>query len=138
MDASSLKFFDIFLTFFHDAFSIWNCLAWIFPKLRFLHFITINLTFLSWIGLGYFYGWGYCFLTDYHYNIKYQLGERNLPPSYIQLRIYEIFGILPDLELTNWILGILFSLLLIISYYFQLSSKNYFFKQEDLSKSKKT
>lgn len=105
------------MTIFHDLFALWNLLAWMIPKFRKIHFITIHLTLFSWVGLGYFYGWGYCFLTEYHYSIKYQLGERNLPPSYIQLRVYEIFGILPNLELTNWVLGIMFTLLIGLTYY---------------------
>ncbi|MCX7998495.1 MAG: DUF2784 family protein, partial [Leptospiraceae bacterium] len=93
----SLKFLDFFLTFFHDVFILWNCLAWLVPKFRTWHFVTINLTLFSWLGLGYFYGWGFCFLTEYHYQIKHSLRERDLPPSYIQLRFQESLGFTPNL-----------------------------------------
>ena len=118
------KLLDVFLTLFHDIFTIWNSIAWLFKRLRKLHFYTINLTFLSWIGLGYFYGWGYCFLTDIHYQIKACVGKTNLPPSYIQLRILELTGFLPNLEITNWTVGISFCLIFVFSYYFFLQNKN--------------
>lgn len=34
--------------------------------------------------LGIWYGWGYCPLTDWHWNIKQQLGEQHLPNSFIK------------------------------------------------------
>ncbi|MCB1179633.1 MAG: DUF2784 family protein [Leptospiraceae bacterium] len=106
---------DNFLTVFHDLFTLWNLFGLFFPSFRIYHFITINLTLVSWTVLGYFYGLGYCILTDIHYGLKYCRGEFNLPSSYIQLRILELFGVLPDLEITNYVLGISFSFLLIAS-----------------------
>ena len=37
----------------------------------------------SWVGLGFWFGWGYCFLTDLHWYIKVKNGEALLPGSYI-------------------------------------------------------
>lgn len=119
-----LKFLDVSLTVFHDLFTLWNCLAWLVPKFRTWHFLTINITLFSWMGLGYFYGWGFCFLTEYHYQIKHSLGERNLPPSYIQLRCQEIFGFTPNLETTNLVVGIIFGGVGVISYWFWFSRKD--------------
>src|SRR3954462_13704726 len=74
---------DIFLTILHIAFTLFNLLGWIWKRTRKLHLITISLTAASWFILGIWYGWGYCFLTDWQWSIKEKLGERNLPSSFI-------------------------------------------------------
>lgn len=47
----------------------------------------------SWFILGIFYGFGYCFLTEWHWQVKYKLGEYDLPYSYIQYLLNEYLGI---------------------------------------------
>lgn len=46
--------------------------------------VVLFFTVVSWFGLGYFYGFGYCFLTQWHWQIKENLGESNLPASYLK------------------------------------------------------
>lgn len=116
LELGLLNITDTSLTIFHDAFTIWNLIGWIFSGLpRKIHFIGIHLTLFSWVVLGYFYGLGYCIITDVHYSIKYCMGQTHLPPSYIQLRIQDIFGLLPNLEITNTVVGIIFVILLLVS-----------------------
>ena len=79
-----LKFLDIFFTAFHVFLIFFNLFGWCFKKTRKLNFITVNLTVFSWFILGIWYGIGYCPLTDWHYQIKYQMGEVGLPTSYIK------------------------------------------------------
>jgi hypothetical protein len=74
---------DIFLTILHIAFTLFNLLGWIWKRTRKLHLVTISVTAASWFILGIWYGWGYCFLTDWQWSIKEKLGERNLPSSFI-------------------------------------------------------
>ena len=62
---------------------LWNCFAWLNPAWRFYHLMGILLTWFSWIILGYFYGFGYCFLTDWHWQYLRSQGENGLPASYI-------------------------------------------------------
>lgn len=69
-----------------------NMFGWIWPRTRPLQRWTLLLTTLSWLGLGAFYGLGYCFLTDWHWSIKRQLGERALPPSFIQYILHNKLG----------------------------------------------
>lgn len=57
--------------------------GWIFPKTRRAHLLLLGLILISWIGLGYWYGFGYCVLTDVHWSIKQHLGQTDLPPSFI-------------------------------------------------------
>lgn len=58
-------------------------LGWIWKKALKLHLICIVATAFSWLILGIWHGWGYCFLTDWHWEVKGQLGESNLPASFI-------------------------------------------------------
>ena len=87
-----LKLLDIFLSFLHFALIGFNLFAWIFPKTRKAHLITISATAFSWFGLGIFYGWGYCPITDWEWQVKEKLGETNLPNSFIKYYADKITG----------------------------------------------
>ena len=50
------------------------------------------LTLISWLGLGIFFGIGYCPLTDIHWKLKRELGENDLPASFIKYLIDYIFS----------------------------------------------
>ena len=75
---------NLFFVLFHGALTLFNIFGWMWKQTRRLHLYTISITLLSWIGLGIFYGWGYCPCTDWHWQVKRQLGEQNLPASYIK------------------------------------------------------
>lgn len=77
-------FLDWFFVVFHGSLVLFNLTGWIWTKTRRLHLLTITLTLISWFGLGIFFGWGYCPSTDWHWQVKRQLGETNLPASYIK------------------------------------------------------
>lgn len=77
-------FLNYFFVVFHGSLTLFNLTGWIWRKSRRLHLYTISLTILSWIGLGIFYGWGYCPCTDWHWDVKRELGETGLPASYIK------------------------------------------------------
>ena len=70
-----------------------NLLGWIWPKTRKLHLSVVALTLGSWLILGIWYGMGYCFLTDWHWNIKEQLGETDLPNSFVKYFADQITGL---------------------------------------------
>jgi hypothetical protein len=44
------------------------------------------------MGLGLFYGWGYCPCTDWHWQIRARLGYVD-PPSYVQLLVTQLTGV---------------------------------------------
>lgn len=83
-------FLDIFFIVIHSCFVLFNLTGWIWSKTRRAHLLTIGLTFLSWFGLGIWYGWGYCPFTDWHWKVKLKLGETDLPNSYIKYYIDHI------------------------------------------------
>jgi len=75
---------DYSLAAFHGALVLFNLTGWIWAVTRRVHLIVIGLTFLSWLGLGVLYGWGYCPCTDWHWRVKHALGETDLPYSYVK------------------------------------------------------
>ena len=77
-------FLDYFLATAHGCLVLFNLTGWLWTRTRRLHLMTIGLTILFWFGAGAFYGWGYCPLTDWHWQIKHRLGETGLPDSYIK------------------------------------------------------
>lgn len=83
---------DIILTIIHLGFTLFNLTGWVWKATRKAHLVTLSLTLLSWIVLGFWYGWGYCFLTDIHWDIKEKLGEKNLPASFIKYFADRITG----------------------------------------------
>ena len=80
-----LEFTHLFLIFF-------NLFGWISKKTRTLHLITILSTLFCWFIIGIWYGLGYCPLTDYHWKIKQEIGETNLPSSYIKYILDDLFN----------------------------------------------
>jgi len=54
--------------------------------------VTLGFTLLSWFVFGIWYGWGYCFLTDWQWQVKEKRGETNLPASFIKYFADKISG----------------------------------------------
>ena len=108
-------FLDYFFVIFHSSFVLFNLTGWIWRKTQRIHLITIGLTILSWFGLGIFYGWGYCPSTDWHWEVKYKLGETNLPASYVKYYLDKLTGFSWNPSLVDSIVLILGLLALILS-----------------------
>ncbi len=79
-----LQIMDICFTLLHLVIIVFNLTGWIWVKTRKIHFYCILLTASSWFVLGIWYGWGYCPITDWQWQIKAKLGEVNLPNSFIK------------------------------------------------------
>lgn len=88
-----LSLYDIALLIFHTGWIVFNLIGWIWEKTRPWQLMTLTLTFISWIGLGIWYGWGYCPLTDWHWQVLRKLGEDNLPNSYVQYLLHRLFSV---------------------------------------------
>jgi len=84
---------NYFFFAFHTLLILFNLLGWMIPRFRRLHLISLLLTFFSWGILGFWKGWGYCPLTDWHYKILKRLGHTDLPSSYIQFLWEQLTGI---------------------------------------------
>ncbi|MCX7696732.1 MAG: DUF2784 domain-containing protein [Bacteroidales bacterium] len=88
-----LLILDFFFIIFHTLLIAFNLFGWMFKKTRFLNFLTLQATAFSWFILGIWYGWGYCFCTDWHWEIRYALGKPMLESSYTAFLFRSITGI---------------------------------------------
>lgn len=87
-----LKLLDILLTLLHLLIIGFNLLGWIWKSTRRLHFIVVAITAACWLILGIWFGVGYCPITDWQWHVKEQLGEHNLPNSFIKYFADKISG----------------------------------------------
>ena len=124
-----LVFLDILFTILHIVITLFNVVGWIFPKTRKLHLITIALTFGSWFILGFWYGFGYCFLTDWHWDVKNKLGETDLPSSFIKYFADKISGKDISATLVNNVTLTIFIITIILTIYY-----NFFHKKNKIHK----
>lgn len=86
-------FLNIFFLIFHTIFTLFNLTGWISRKTRRLHLLTMLLTAGSWFILGIWYGWGFCFCTEWHWEVKAHLGYHDMPRSYISFLITTLTGL---------------------------------------------
>ncbi len=110
-----LKIADIFFFVFHICLILFNLFGWMFKPLRKWNLITLSLTAFSWFVLGAFYGFGYCFLTDWHWQIRAALGYDNPFNSYIQFLMVSLFSVSVSEQLVNILTAILFFVALTMS-----------------------
>ncbi|MBZ5859009.1 DUF2784 domain-containing protein [Flavihumibacter profundi] len=87
------QFLNIFFFVFHTIFTLFNITGWIFKRTRKWHLLTLSLTAFSWFILGIWYGWGYCFCTHWHWQVRSALGYADTSNSYIHFLILKLTGI---------------------------------------------
>jgi hypothetical protein len=87
-----LHLLEILLTLTHLLIIGFNLFAWVWPSLRRAHFIGVLITAGCWLILGIWFGWGYCPVTDWKWQIKERLGEHNLPNSFIKYYADKLTG----------------------------------------------
>jgi len=84
---------DIAFTILHTGVILVILFGWAWQPTRTIQAALLVLTAISWFGGGYWYGWGYCLLTDWHWGILALRGVTDLPPSYLQLLVARMTGI---------------------------------------------
>lgn len=109
-----MKLLDIFFTAFHSLLVLFILFGWIWKKTRRLNLVIILLTAASWLGLGIFYGLGYCPLTDWHFSILRKLGYSNLPNSYLSFLFTRLTGLEINQHLVDGVTlwGLVFALII--------------------------
>lgn len=96
-----LQVFDYVFIVLHSLVILFNLFGWAWRPMRRANLGLLLLTGLSWFGLGLFYGWGYCPLTDWHYDVLRALGETGLPYSYVNYMLGRCCGMSPDPRLID-------------------------------------
>ena len=114
------KLLDIFFLVFHTSLIIFCIFGWIWKKTRLLNLICLLLTGASWLILGIFYGFGYCPLTDWHFNILQKLGYTDLPDSYLSFLFTRLTRLTIDQSLVDTVTLWGLIIALIISLYLNL------------------
>ncbi|MEO6814414.1 MAG: DUF2784 domain-containing protein [Ginsengibacter sp.] len=109
------QFLNILFIVFHTAFTLFNMVGWIFSSTRKWHLITFLLTAFSWFVLGIWYGWGYCFCTQWHWEVRHKLGYEDHSNSYIQFLIFKLTGISFPIRLVEIITLIVFLISFLLS-----------------------
>jgi hypothetical protein len=112
-----LHLLDIFFTVLHLLIIVFNLFGWIWPATRKAHLISILLTAASWFVLGVWFGWGYCPITDWQWQVKARLEERGIPGSFIEYYAEKIMGSDLDSQLVNIITLVTFLVAIIVSIY---------------------
>lgn len=118
-----LHLLDILLTIAHLLIIGFNLFGWIWAKTRRAHFICVLLTAASWFVLGIWHGWGYCPVTDWQWDVKHALGERNLPSSFIKYYADKISGRGVDAGLVDLLTGVFFGVAALLSVYVNFLKK---------------
>ena len=118
-----LYFADKFFFVFHIALILFNVFGWIAKATRKWNLITLLLTTFSWFVLGIFYGFGYCFLTDWHWDIREKLGYVDESNSYIHFLITELTPLSVAENLVDILTVAIFFLVLIASIYFNVRDR---------------
>ncbi|WP_242091987.1 DUF2784 domain-containing protein [Aestuariivivens sediminicola] len=88
-----LRILDLFFFVFHTIVILFNVFGWLIPRWRLANLIVLSLTAFSWFILGIWYGWGYCFCTDWHWQVRELLGYSNMSTSYIHFLLLQLTGV---------------------------------------------
>ncbi len=97
-----LRALDIGFFVFHSGLILFILFGWVWRPLRRANLAVIVLTGLSWTVLGFWYGFGYCPCTDWHWQVRAAMGDTDLPWSYVKFLLDGIFGADFDPTLVDW------------------------------------
>jgi hypothetical protein len=86
-------FLDQFFIVFHTLLALFILFGWMWKKSRKINLLILFFTIFSWTILGFWFGFGYCPLTDWHWHIRYRLGFYDMPNSYIKFLADTLTGI---------------------------------------------
>jgi hypothetical protein len=107
---------DYLLTLSHLLLIGFNLFGWVHPHTRVVHRWTVGATILSWVALGWHYGWGYCLLTDWHWQVKRARGETELPASFIKYQADQWTGLDLDAGIMDILTGMTFAILVVLAF----------------------
>ena len=84
---------DKFFFVFHSGIIVYELAGWAWKRTCVANLILMLITAFSWFILGIWYGFGYCFRTDWHYRIRIKLGYKDTPSSYVKSLIDSLSGL---------------------------------------------
>lgn len=116
-----LNALDIFYTLLHFVIIGFNLLGWIWKTTRQLHLYAVLLTAGSWLVLGFWFGLGYCPITDWQWTVKMKLGEHDLPNSFIKYQADKLMGRDFSPIIIDWVTAITFTAVTVLAIYFRIT-----------------
>ena len=117
-----LSLLNVFFHVTHILIIGFILIGWAFKRTRSLHLLLLILTIVSWIGLGFFFGWGYCFWTDWHWEVRDRMGLSH-PASYIKLLLDSVTAQNWNAQRVDFFTAALFVAVLVVTV-LKLRSKN--------------
>lgn len=117
------QFLNIFFFVFHTLFTLFNITGWLFRVTRKWNLVTLLLTAFSWFVLGIWYGWGYCFCTDWHWQVRERLDYHDQQNSYIHFLLLQLTGINFNETLVNNVTLIVFIISVVMSVWLNIRDK---------------
>ena len=84
---------NILFFVFHGVLILFNLFGWLVERFRFWNLIALSATAGSWFILGIWKGWGYCPCTDWHWEVREQLGLPIETNSYIDFLLRQLLGL---------------------------------------------
>ena len=109
------SFLNIFFFVFHTLLMLFNCFGWAWKKTRRWNLLTLLLTAGSWFIVGIWKGWGYCYCTDWHWDVREKMGLYDQSTSYVHFLLLKLTGIDFNKQLVDNVTLIVFFLSFAIS-----------------------
>jgi hypothetical protein len=95
------SFLNYFFFTFHTVLTLFNMFGWVWKPARKWNLVTLLLTAGSWFILGIWHGWGYCVCTEWHWQVREELGYHDQSRSYIHFLVYKLTGFNLDQQLVE-------------------------------------
>ena len=100
---------------FHTFWILLILFGWLNIRTLRMNLYAIILTAVSWIGLGYWYGWGYCLCTDWHWQVRQRLGIADQTNNYVHLLISNLTGLSLSSDTVMFFVAIVFLISTVMS-----------------------
>ena len=115
ISSNALKLLNICFHLIHLSIIFFFLFGWLFEKTRLPHFILSILILLSWFGLGAFFGFGYCLVTDMQWKIKRRINQEPSTEFYVKYMIDKVTGLDTNPRFINRMTTYIYFGILIIS-----------------------
>ena len=83
LSLATLVFLDHAFLVAHTVTHLLQPFGWAWRRTLRLNLLSIFLTAGSWVAFAPWYGLGYCPCTDWHWQVKWALGQTDLPNNYL-------------------------------------------------------
>ncbi len=103
LSPATLVFLDHAFLVAHTALIFFNLFGWAWGRTLRFNLLSIFLTAGSWVAFAPWYGLGYCPCTDWHWQVKWALGQTDLPNNYLTYLFDAWTGIAVSDEFAFWL-----------------------------------